>query len=109
MATPSPTPPVTLAAPANPDSPDSPVREPGSSGGMTPATPANDPVPGEATDKMQEDASALALPHERDQSSDMTDARPDPQVQQAGRELKRGLQDTGKSTPMDNTYKQLKR
>lgn len=34
------------------------------------------------------------LPHERDQSVNMTDHQPDPQMQQAHRDLKKGLVDT---------------
>ena len=109
MANPSPTRPVVPVPSTKPGGPDSPRREPGSSAGMAPVTPAQNPPPADATDKLREGAKGLALPHERDQSSDMTGTRPDPQVQQAGRDLERGLQDTGKSTPMDKTYDKLKR
>lgn len=61
-------------------------------------------TPGDASDE-----ASLALPHERDQSIDMTDAPPDPQVQQASRDLRRGLQDTGESPPMDKACHRLKR
>lgn len=61
-------------------------------------------TPGDASDE-----ASLALPHERDQSVDMTDTPSDPQVQQASHDLRRGLQDTGKSVPMDKTYDRLKR
>lgn len=109
MATPSPTRPVTPAPATKPDNPDSPLREPGSSGGLAPVTPATNPPPADEADKLREGAPGLALPHERDQSSDMTGTQPDPQVQQAGRDLERGLQDTGKSAPLDKTYDRLKR
>lgn len=52
---------------------------------------------------------SLALPHERDQSLGKTDAQPGPPVQQASRDLRRGLQDTGESAPMDKAYDRLKR
>lgn len=66
----------------------------------TPA--AGRPRPGRAeTPAEASDEASLALPHERDQSIDMTDAQPDPQVQQASRDLRRGLQDAGESPPMD--------
>ena len=37
---------------------------------------------------------SLELPSDRDQSSDMTAAEPDPKVEQAAADLKRGLSDT---------------
>lgn len=88
--------------------------QPGQSGqseGMPAKTPApGRPRPGHAqTPADASDEASLALPHERDQSPDMGDATPDPQVKQAGRDLRRGLQDTGKSAPMDKTYERLKR
>jgi len=65
--------------------------------------------PGQAaTPKDASAESSLALPHERDQSSDMTDTQPDPQIQQAARDLKRNLQDTDKSLAMDKTYQKLR-
>lgn len=70
----------------------------------TPA--AGHPRPGRAeTPADASDEASLALPHERDQSIDMTDAQPDPQVQQASRDL----QDTGESPPMDKACHRLKR
>lgn len=74
----------------------------------TPA--AGRPRPGRAeTPADASDEASLALPHERDQSIDMTDAQPDPHVQQASRDLRRGLQDTGESPPMDKACHRLKR
>lgn len=49
------------------------------------------------------------LPHERDQSVDMTDGHPDPQAQQAYRDVQRGLQDTDKGPPSDKAYQKQKR
>lgn len=85
--------------------------QPGQSEGMPAKIPAaGHPRPGRAgTPHDASDEASLALPHERDQSIDMTDAQPDPQVQQASRDLRRGLQDTGKSVPMDKAYDRLKR
>lgn len=77
--------------------------------------PVKTPAPGRARPGRAEtpadasDEASLALPHERDQSIDMTEKASDPQVQQASRDLRRGLQDTGKSAPMDQTYDRLKR
>ena len=53
-------------------------------------------------------ASGLSLPHERDQSTDMTAAAPDAVVQQAQRDVKRGLQDTSKAPEMNRAYSKLK-
>lgn len=85
--------------------------QPGQSEGMPVKTPApGRPRPGRAeTPSDASDEASLALPHERDQSVDRTDTPPDPQVQQASRDLRRGLQDTGNSVPMDKTYDRLKR
>lgn len=87
-----------------------PAGEPGHSEGMPAKTPsAGRSRPDQSvTPKDASDESNLALPHERDQSSDMTDAQPDPQIQQAARDLKRNLQDTDKSAAMDRTYQKLK-
>ena len=48
------------------------------------------------------------LPHERDQSTDMTAATPDPAVQQAAKDLQRGLSDTTKGAEMDKAYQKQK-
>lgn len=50
----------------------------------------------------------LALPHERDQSTDMTPEAIDPVVAQADRDVKRGFQDTSKGPEMDKAYDKLK-
>ena len=84
--------------------------EPGSSEGMPAKTPAKGRSrPGQSvTPQDASDESSLALPHERDQASDMTATQPDPQIRQAARDLKRNLQDTGKSAAMDRAYQKLK-
>ncbi len=99
--------PVTPASPAHHKTPD----RPGSSDGMPAKIPAaGRSRPGQAaTPQDASDEASLALPHERDQSTPMTDSPPDPQVQQAHRDLSRGLQDTGRSPAMDKTYEKLKR
>lgn len=51
---------------------------------------------------------SLALPHERDQSTDMTAEQPNPTIEQAQRDVDRGLKDTSKSPEMDRAYKKLK-
>ena len=84
---------------------------PGSSEGMPQKTP--DPGrarPGRATTPADaSDEASLALPHERDQSVGMTDAQPDPRIEQASKDLDRGLQDTGKRPAMNAAYDKLKR
>jgi len=85
--------------------------EPGSSEGMPAKTPApGRGRPGQAeTPRDASDEASLALPHERDQSTDMTDAVPDPQIKQAHTDLGRGLQDTGRTPVVDAAYDKLKR
>jgi hypothetical protein len=48
------------------------------------------------------------LPHERDQSSDMTDPDTDPVIEQAYSDVKRGLEDTDKGPVADKAYRKLK-
>jgi hypothetical protein len=48
------------------------------------------------------------LPHERDQSSEMTAARPDPVVEQAAKDLANGMSDTSKGAETNAAYKKLK-
>lgn len=50
---------------------------------------------------------SLALPHDRDQSVDMTNDKPNPVVKQAGEDVQRGVKDTSKSVEMDRAYKKL--
>jgi hypothetical protein len=51
---------------------------------------------------------SLSLPHERDESTDMTADAPDPTVLQAQQDVKRGLQDTSKAPEMNRAYSKLK-
>lgn len=88
----------------------SPDDAPGSSEGMPPKIPAagrartgRADTPADASDE-----ASLALPHERDQSVGMTDGAPDANVEQASKDLRRGLQDTGKQPAMDAAYDKLK-
>lgn len=48
------------------------------------------------------------LPHERDQAVDMTDGEPDARVEQAYRDVKRGLVDTDRGPPADKAYEKQK-
>ncbi|NMM09584.1 MAG: hypothetical protein HHJ16_04860 [Polaromonas sp.] len=50
---------------------------------------------------------SLQLPHERDQSVDMTARETSSVVEQARRDLAKGLQDTSKGAEMDAAYKKL--
>lgn len=50
---------------------------------------------------------SLELPHERDQAVDMTHAMPDAAIEQAGKDVKRGLTDTTKGVELDRAYKKL--
>lgn len=59
----------------------------------------------------QRDASAeasLELPHERDQSTGMTGGKRSARVEQAGKDVERGLRDTAKGPEMDQTYQKQK-
>ena len=51
---------------------------------------------------------SLELPNERDQITNMTADKPDPMIQQAQRDIDRGLKDTSKGIEMDKTYQKLK-
>jgi hypothetical protein len=50
---------------------------------------------------------SLQLPHERDQSVDMTARETNPVVEQARQDLAKGLKDTSKGAEMDAAYKKL--
>lgn len=49
------------------------------------------------------------LPNERDESSGATAGVPSRQVQQAHRDLQRGVRDTDRGPPADEAYRKLKR
>ena len=49
------------------------------------------------------------LPHENDESVNATDGTPSVLIQQAYRDISRGLQDTDRGPVADSTYKKLKR
>lgn len=53
-------------------------------------------------------AQAPKLPHERDESVDMTNHKPDAQIEQAYRDVQRGLQDTGRGPPSEKAYQKQK-
>ncbi|OYY87114.1 MAG: hypothetical protein B7Y42_15340 [Polaromonas sp. 28-63-22] len=66
------------------------------------------PLPGRQTTPHDAAVEASAeLPHDRDQSTDMTAATPDPAIHQAAKDLKRGLSDTSKGAEMDKAYRKL--
>lgn len=48
------------------------------------------------------------LPHERDESADSQGGAPRADMQQASKDLKRGLVDTDRGPVTDSTYKKLK-
>ena len=54
-------------------------------------------------------AADLALPHERDETVSMTGGVQSPVVQQAARDVKRGVKDTSRAVEADETYKKLKK
>lgn len=78
--------------------------------------PARTPQPGreqesvhlEHTQRDVSDEASLAMPHERDQSTDMTSDTPDPAIKQAKKDIDSGKQDTGKAPEMDAAYQKQK-
>ncbi len=54
-------------------------------------------------------SSAAKLPHERDESVGMTGGVTSEPMQQAHKDLSRGLQDTDRGPETDRIYKKLKR
>lgn len=50
----------------------------------------------------------LFLPHQRDQSTDMTDGKPDAVIGQAKRDLSSDKQDTSKAPEMNRSYQKQK-
>lgn len=73
-----------------------------------PARDAREPQSSQAgrqiTPKDASSEASLELPSDRDQSTDMTAAKPDPKVQQAAKDLKRGLSDTSNGVETDKAY-----
>lgn len=79
--------------------------------GMKPVKPTPSPLPNKVTQTppgLLPAKDDLSLPHERDQSTDMTAEAIDPVIEQAGLDVKRGLQDTSKGPEMDKAYDKLK-
>ena len=62
----------------------------------------------EETAKDASDEAGLSLPHERDQATAMTNAKPDPEMKQAKHDMDSGLQDTSKEPEMNVAYKRQK-
>ena len=93
-------------APAN--TPD----QPASGKGMPPKNPPSK-KPHAAQVGKQPDArdgsaqDALELPRDRDEASDMTSGQTSPLIEQAKKDVDKGLKDTSKAVEMDRTYKKL--
>ena len=62
----------------------------------------------EHTQRDVSDEASLSLPHERDQSTNMTNDRPDPDIKQAKRDVDSGKQDTSKAPEMNRAYQKQK-
>jgi hypothetical protein len=96
---------------SHPPAPPDPSSPPAAGKGM-PAKDAQEPSSSQAGRQITpQDASAeasLELPSDRDQSTGMTAAEPDPQVKQAAKDLKRGITDTSKGTETDKAYQKQK-
>ena len=67
--------------------------------------PASGPLVPSGTDPAKSDA---LLPHERDESTGMTDGVPSEPVRQAYRDVSRGLQDTDRGPVAGRVYRKLK-
>jgi len=52
---------------------------------------------------------APTMPHERDEHAGVTGGVPSTRVQQGGRDLKRGVQDTSRAPEADTAYRKLKK
>jgi hypothetical protein len=85
------------------------ASQPASSKGMPAKEPREQRSRPEQPESPKDSAveASLALPHDRDQSVDMTNDKPNPVVEQAGKDVQRGVKDTSKSVEMDRAYKKL--
>ncbi|AYQ30400.1 MULTISPECIES: hypothetical protein [unclassified Polaromonas] len=85
------------------------AAQPASSKGMPAKEPREQRARPEQAESPKDSAveASLELPHDRDQSVDMTNAKPNPVVEQAGKDVERGVKDTSKSVEMDRAYKKL--
>lgn len=72
-------------AKATPPSPQSPAVTGPAQVGQAPLAPGSSPAP---------QGRGLPLPHERDESTGVTDEEPNERIQQAARDIQRGLVDT---------------
>ncbi len=80
-----------------------------------PTPPAERPTPPRrakrltsTTDSTIEGEPAPRLPHEHDESSDSQQSAPRDVMRQAHDDVQRGLVDTGRSAPMNKTYRRVK-
>lgn len=66
------------------------------------------PQAGRQPDLRDESVKAsLELPHDRDQAQDMTHPQPDPLMEQAAKDIGKGIKDTSKAIETDQAYKKL--
>lgn len=64
---------------------------------------------GETRASVEQDQALPRLPHEHDESADSQASPPRPEIQQAAKDLNRGLVDTGRMPVTDAIYDRLKR
>jgi len=90
--------------------PGEPVNLPAAGKGMPGKSPrAQRPLPDQPiTPADRSVESSLELPHERDEAVDMTGEQTSPLIEQAERDVRKGLKDTSKGPEMDRAYKKLK-
>ncbi len=65
--------------------------------------------PAPDADSQHPDGPEPRLPHERDQSVEMTGGEPSEEMQQAYKDVQRGLQDTDRGKPAHEAYQKQKR
>ncbi|MFZ4288042.1 hypothetical protein [Variovorax sp. HJSM1_2] len=90
------TPPKSATLPSSPKNP------------QDPSLPDDKQLPSDGPEDGAHPHGKPPLPHERDQSAHMTNGIPSPKVQQAAKDLARGLQDTSKAPEMERTYQRQK-
>jgi hypothetical protein len=61
------------------------------------------------TAKDQSIKNSMALPHDRDENTDMTDDAPRPEIEQASDDLAHGLVDTSRGVESNRAYEQVKK
>lgn len=94
-----------MSTPFFPATPDAEIAHPPEQRSVNTRQKASDPNTAENDTERREAPQMPKLPHERDQSPDMTDGAPSAEMQQAYRDVKRGLVDTDAGREAHNVGK----